>query len=363
VSLTRRAGHFLRSLPRLSRAAVEGARVGVKKARSQGGPRKQDRRQVVVGVDGKTHRLGARPRPEPPECPPGWTVGAPDFVIVGAEKSGTSRWLRILRNHPDVHIATGGREIHFWDDFMTRWPTQQDIERYHSYFPRPPGARTGEKTPQYMSLWWAPRLLAMAAPDAAIVVMVRDPVERYVSGRTQLEKYRPADASRQKLREFERRAVELSMHRGQYALQLDWLRLAFPPERILVLQHEACIADTQGQLDRTLAHIGLPAWTVPFEVADEPVNAAWLAKVPLEDERRALLRDLYRPEVARLKAMVPDLDLSLWPNYADLAGATSPWPVAAASDTAPAIPLDPPETAATDETVATAAQVEEAVGR
>jgi hypothetical protein len=263
--------------------------------------------------------MGPLPKPGVPDQPPGWVVGPPDFVIVGAEKSGTSRWLRLLRSHPDVHVATGGRELHFWDAFHTRWPGPEDIERYHRMFPRPPGARAGEKTPQYMSLWWVPAMLAIAAPEAAIIVMLRDPLERYVSGRTQLDKYRPLEGDARAGAAFRRRVVEQSMHRGEYARQLEWLRLAFPPERILVLQHEACIADPQGMFDRTTDHIGLARHQLPPEVLEEQVNAAWLEPVPIEPERRALLRELYRPEVLRLRELVPDLDLTLWPNYADLA--------------------------------------------
>ncbi len=273
--------------------------------------------------------MGTMPKAEVPDCPPGWTIGPPDFVIVGAEKGGTTRWLRFLRTHPDVHVATGGRELHFWDAFHSRWPEPRDIERYHRMFPRPPGATTGEKTPRYMSLWWAPAMLATAAPDAAIVVMVRDPVERYLSGRTQLDKYRPLDGDRKASAVFRRTVVEQSMHRGEYARQLEWLRAAFPPERILVLQYEACIADPQGQFDRTTDHIGLARHALPVEVLDEQVNAAWLEPVPIESERRALLRELYRPDVLRLKELVPDLDLSLWRNYADL-GVGSPSNEAAA---------------------------------
>src|SRR4051812_23061279 len=72
-------------------------------------------RTMIVGTDGREHPLGAAPIPEPPPCPDGWTVGPPDFVIVGAEKSGPSRWMRLVREHPEVHVAKGLRELHFWD--------------------------------------------------------------------------------------------------------------------------------------------------------------------------------------------------------------------------------------------------------
>jgi len=319
MSLSKRATRTLRKLPRIGKAAWDGARAGVAEARR---PSTGDTRPIIIGTDGKPHRMGPIPKPRVPDCPPGWTVGPPDFVIVGAEKSGTSRWLRLLRSHPDVEVVTGGRELHYWDAYHSRWPDQEDIERYHRMFPRPPGARSGEKTPQYMNLWWVPAMLALAAPEAAIIVMLRDPVERYISGRTQLDKYRPLDGDRRAENAFKRRVVEQSMHRSEYSRQLEWLRLAFPPERILVLQHELCISDTQAQFDRTTDHIGLARHTLTTEALEERVNEAWLEPVPIEPERRTLLRDLYRADVLRTKALVPDLDLSLWRNYADLAEAS-----------------------------------------
>ncbi len=262
---------------------------------------------------------GSQPRPTPPECPPGWVVGPPDFVIVGAEKSGTSRWLRLLRQHPDIHSLEGFREIHFWDDIAGRWPTEDDFDRYHRFFPRPPGGLAGEKTPHYMSLWWVPRMLAEAAPKAKIIVLLRDPVERYVSGRTQLEKYRDENVSRGMSDVvYTRRSVESSMHRGQYALQLPWIMDAFPPEQVLILQYERCNLAPANELARTFAFIGVEPFTPDAAALQREVNPAWMEKLPLEPERRELMRRLYEPEVLRLTAMVPDLDLSLWPNFAHL---------------------------------------------
>lgn len=318
MSLTPRIKRTVKAAQKRAQALELDARREL--ARRTGRPiRDAQGRIVVIGTDGKEHPMGAQPRPEVPECPPGWHTGPPDFVIVGAEKGGTSRWLKILRAHPDIHVGKGIREIHFWDDFADRWPTQEDIERYHTFFPRPEGGKAGEKTPQYMSLWWAPRMLSMAAPDCRIVMMLRDPIDRYISGRTQLEKYRPPDRDTKGFLDFGRRSVELSMHRGEYTRQLEWVLDAFPREQVLVLQFEACNADTQGQLDRTFDHIGVARWTPPEALTGKEVNAAWLEKVPLEPERRELLQRLYRPEVMRLKGIVPELDLSLWPNFADLA--------------------------------------------
>lgn len=275
---------------------------------------------VVVGTDGKPHPLGSVPIPEPPECPRGWTVGPPGFVIVGTEKSGTSRWMRLIREHPGVHVAKGMRELHYWDAFAGRTPDQTDIERYHKYFPRPQGGMSGEKTPLYMSFWWVPRCLALAAPDARIIVMLRDPVDRFVSGRSWAEKFRPGGPDPGRTDGlFTRQAVERAMQRGQYAVQLLWLLDAYPREQILVLQFEACNRDTQAQLDRTFDFLGLSHFSPSQELMDRHVNAAWLEPVVLEPARRESLTQLYLPEVMRLKDLVPELDLTLWPSYADLA--------------------------------------------
>ena len=47
----------------------------------------------------------SRTCPEYPECPPGWRTGAPDFVIFGAQKSGTTWWFRLIEQHPGCRAA------------------------------------------------------------------------------------------------------------------------------------------------------------------------------------------------------------------------------------------------------------------
>jgi hypothetical protein len=88
---------------------------------------------------------------------------------------------------------------------------------------------------------------------------------------------------------------------------------------VLILQYEQCNADPQAQLDRTFEFLGLTPFTPDEKALSRQVNPAWIEKVPLEPERRALMQRLYEPEVRRLKEMVPELDLSLWPNFSHLA--------------------------------------------
>ena len=119
----------------------------------------------------------------PPQPRPGEVAGPPDFVGIGAQKAGTTWWFALIASHPgvaqrdDIH-----KERHFFDRFAARSFGAEQCTQYHGWFPRPAGMVTGEWTPDYMHLGWVPSLLADAAPRTRLLVLLRDPVERFQSG-------------------------------------------------------------------------------------------------------------------------------------------------------------------------------------
>jgi hypothetical protein len=259
--------------------------------------------------------------PEYPECPEDWHTGPPDFVIFGAQKSGTTWWFRMIEQHPGVVQPKNQRpELHFFDRLWDGWPDDEAISRYHRYFPRPDGSLIGEKTPEYLSCPWAPPMVKAAAPDAKAIVLLRDPVERYVSGLSHQDRgglISDVDGDG-RLFGDRLRVVTDAISRGQYATQLEWLLQSYPAERLLVLQYERCATDAPGQMARTIDFLGLPPHRFSDEDLARPRNKSKLAKVDVAADQMELLRGYYRPEVERLRLMVPDLDMSLWPNFSDL---------------------------------------------
>ena len=151
--------------------------------------------------------------------------------------------------------------------------------------------------------------------------MLRDPVERYVSGLSHHDRAGLVDEDEGLDRVFgdRMRVVTDAISRGMYATQLEWLLESYPAERVLILQYERCAADAAGQLARTFAFLGLPPHELPAEELARPRNQAKLEKVPVPKEYLALLRRYYRPEVERLRGLMPDLEPSLWSNFRDLA--------------------------------------------
>lgn len=236
-------------------------------------------------------------------------AGPPDFVGVGAQRSGTTWWFELLLEHPAIRLSRRERkELHYFDRFCARAMEAEDVRRYHRLFPRRAGSLTGEWTPRYMYDPWTPRLLARAAPEAKLLVLLRDPIERFRSGFEHQRTLRP----KQKVAHVAADAID----RGRYARQLQRLWEFFAPEQTLVLQYERCRVDTLGQYARTLRFLGLPDDFRPPGTDELRGTTMASAKAPLWPDLRDDLHAALHADVRELEALVPDLDLELWPNFA-----------------------------------------------
>ena len=241
------------------------------------------------------------------------TTGPPDFIGVGTQRSGTTWWQRLLRDHPAVRLPLNKKkEQHFFDKFGRRPMKEADIARYHALFPRAPGELSGEWTPRYMRDVWGPRVLSQAAPDSKLLVMFRDPVERYRSG-----------VLHSSAREPGRVTTLLStdaVDRGRYASQLKRLYDYFDREQVLVLQYEQCVQDPMLHYRRTLEFIGAPdADHVPADLTRTRGTATKSRKEPIWDDLRDAIVHALEDDVEELRALVPDLDVALWKNFEHLA--------------------------------------------
>jgi hypothetical protein len=224
---------------------------------------------------------------------------------VGVQKAGTSWWFALLTQHPAVQGSPAGKELHFFDRFWDRDLTATDIARYHACFPRPATSLAGEWTTGYLFDPWTPALLARAAPDAKVLVLLRDPLARYRSGvGHHLQRGAPLHPL----------VATDAMARGRYAEQLARLFEHVRRDQVLVLQYEACIADPARHLATTQAFLGLDPVPVDAERLKRPVNASAGARPELPAGVERSLLDLYAADLAQLAALVPTLDLELWPT-------------------------------------------------
>jgi len=251
----------------------------------------------------------ARPL-EVPDCPPGWETGPPDFVGVGAQRSGTSWWYRGIEEHSAIATVKGqAKELHYFNRFWQGDVPEDMAERYHQLFPRPPGALAGEWTPRYMQDFWTPPLIRQAAPHAKLLAILRDPVERFRSGVERAVRRSPGG------RPIDLVHVSDGVARGLYAAQLRRVLDHFPREQLLVLQFERCRDEPLEMLARTWRFLGLePMGELPGSML-EPGKRRQKPELPAAWRRELVAR--LADDVDDLARLFPDeIDLALWPDFA-----------------------------------------------
>jgi hypothetical protein len=215
----------------------------------------------------------------------------------------------LLLDHPQIKGPRGTRkELHFFEPYGARELSDADVARYHAHFPRRRRKLRGEWTPRYMGDAWTPHLLKRAAPDAKLLVLLRDPIERFRSGIVHRQRRGP-----------QRQAITVSdaMERGRYATQLRHLHAVFAPEQMLVLQYERCRLEPAVEYRRTLRFLGARDW-LPDELERPRGNPVGEAKEPVWPDLDAALHAMLDDEALALPGLVDGFDLSLWPNFAHL---------------------------------------------
>lgn len=216
----------------------------------------------------------------------------PDFLIIGAQKAGTTSLHAYLCQHTSVAPPVT-KEIHFFDNEFHR-----GLGWYRAHFRRVvPRALSGEATPYYLFHPLAPQRVAEALPDSQLIVVLRDPIDRAFShhnheralGFEHLPFERALDAEARRLEGEEERLIADPRHRsfshqhhsylgrGRYAEQLERWFECCGEDRILVLSAEDLFAEPERVLRETQEFLRLPP-QVPVDLSAK--NARSYAPIP-----------------------------------------------------------------------------------
>ena len=246
-----------------------------------------------------------------------------DFMIVGAQKCGTTALAHFLAQHPEIGMAHP-KESHLFDapEYSDDWTRERIDERYRPCFAHCPSARLrGEATPIYMHLAGIAAQLKRYNPHLKLIVMLRDPVERALS------EYRMACAKGMERRSFgmalllepfrlwrdkaawlPRSAYRRQAYRrrGLYSRQLRNLYRHFDASSVLVVRAEALRSRHDAVLREVFAFLGArPAVRVPPQIVNAGAGRFDSGRRPLEQRLcRWLLRMTYVFESRRLKAVL-----------------------------------------------------------
>lgn len=180
----------------------------------------------------------------------------PNFLIIGAQKAGTTALYHALARHPEVFMATPKEPQFFaWQSVMEKAKGPRDAsadlvctrQEYAQLFAGANGARArGEASTIYLYAQESAQRIRDQIPDVKLIILFRDPVRRAYSnflhlvrdGREQVGDFAAALAL-----EDERRANGWSANwryrdKGFYARQLERYLKVFDPEQFRFYLYE-----------------------------------------------------------------------------------------------------------------------------
>lgn len=235
---------------------------------------------------------------------------APDFLIVGAAKSGTTSLFHYLAQHPGLFLPIIDKEPGYYCDI---WGTD-DADYYFKLFANArPNQLTAEATTVYLTCPASAGLIHAANPKAKIIMVLRNPAERAFSlylqmvkmGHEQLAPFEraldaePARAARDPHAKFipGYHYNYLYFASGLYEDQVQRYFDLFPAKQIHVLLFDELIGGIEAQVAKVLEFLEVPGGlefeSEVFNPAGYPrfVRLQHFLKYAIEDRSRRLKVD------------------------------------------------------------------------
>lgn len=199
----------------------------------------------------------------------------PDFIIIGAQKCGTTSLYQYLIQHPQV-VPASQKELHFFDLNFA-----QGVDWYCQQFkPISPGFITGEASPYYIFHPLVAQRIYNLFPQVKLIALLRNPVERAISHyyhevRLGFEKLGLWDAIAQESPRLKEETAKMLaddnyysynhqhytyLSRGIYVEQLKHWMQFFPKEQFLVLPSEELYNQPNQVLNQVLEFLELPSY-------------------------------------------------------------------------------------------------------
>ncbi|HEY5261703.1 MAG TPA: sulfotransferase [Solirubrobacteraceae bacterium] len=232
----------------------------------------------------------------------------PNLLIVGSAKSGTTSVYHYLDRHPEISMAAplendllldndaAGKEMRFF--WREDW--RERTAWYRSHFAGMTTPVRGEATPAYSAHPFHPGVAERVhslVPNARLLYIVRDPIERIVSHYVQQRADGDSRSFEQRMAEYDRPENSIVCP-SLYATQIERYLALFPTSQLLVVDQHKLRHERQATLHRIFAFLEVDPdfWTVEFD-RERNLRADKYALTPLGGR---LLRGLLDPAGRRL---------------------------------------------------------------
>ena len=244
----------------------------------------------------------------------------PDFLIIGAARSGTTSLYEYLVQHPSIIPGTG-KEVYFFDKEFAK-----GVNWYRSFFPTKTNKSklekklqtkciTGEATPRYLHHPHTPKRVFELIPNVKLIVLMRNPIDRAYShyqmevgsGNEELSFEEAVEQEEDRIlgdmKKMEKNENFYSVKfyrksyltRGKYAEQIKRWFEYFPRDQFLFLKSEDLYSDPSKIYHKVLEFLELPKFDL------DSFKAHRMRKYSaISDDTRKKLSDYFKPHNEQL---------------------------------------------------------------
>lgn len=246
----------------------------------------------------------------------------PDFIIIGAQKSGTSSLFHYLIQHPAV-ISPIRKEIHYFETYYRLGPGW-----YRAHFPKKNVLKqgkliTGEASPCYMLFPEAIAAIKSLVPQCKMIVLLREPAARAISsyyhqvnGKKEKRPVKQAlfdndpVFNQAKTLNLQKKLLQNKkltfyyrhysyLERGHYASQLKWVYDMFDKKHVLIDQAENLFSNPEKVYKKICRFLKIDDTFLPPDL--KPQNTNHYPEIDLKVKEK--LKDYYRPFNKTLKTL------------------------------------------------------------
>ena len=243
----------------------------------------------------------------------------PDFLIVGAQKSGTSALFEILKQHTAITGAIK-KEIHFFDN-DDRFPSKK-FNNYHLFFPFPYKVPSGnllfEATPSYLFKPNVAERIFAYNKNIKIIISLRNPVDRALSAWTMFHygfknhhKYNALYDKQNFITAIDNELTALKneqwnvvkpayVQTGIYFYQIEKYYNLFPKENILIIEHSELQNNHNNAIEKICNFLNLPFETLP----QKKINVSVKENKHDYDDVLKKLNEFYKPYNEKLFQLI-----------------------------------------------------------
>lgn len=221
----------------------------------------------------------------------------PHFLVLGTQKGGTTSLHKLLLQHPGVFLPPC-KEVHYFSLHAEK-PASWYEEHYKN---AKNGQKRGDITPFYLFHPKAPERIYKLLPQANLIVLLRDPIERALSQyfHAKRNKFEPLElsdaltAEKQRLESGSEYSLQKHSYvaRSRYLEQITRYEMLFPSKQILILKSENLFENTISTWQQIQKFLKLKQ--SPMEVKLTKANAGYGEAEQVDSKiRRKLKKELY----------------------------------------------------------------------